>query len=565
MKYDVIIVGAGPAGLLAAWCLEGTGINYAIIEKGNLYLERDKELPYDVSYGFGGAGLFSDGKFSYAPAASQLWSKLDINLLRFSYDKTRKLFSEIGIELKEWNEDWAKTQENLTGNVKEYESIYLDEEKRKQLLAFLYDKLNSEIIFKKNVKEVQIVEDEYKVICEDQSIYTTYNLIMATGKSSCSKLFTGGEIKWVYWNEMGVRIEVDSNGFMPMQNKTLDYKYIEKIDDIAEIRTFCSCKKGIVRKSLFENHITYNGEANDEPNAKSNIGIIIRTQDMNSIYAKEMKACFDDAKETKCSISEYGSVFSIIGTETDQKIKSMIGKLIKKEYNGEVYGPEVEKYGYYPVLDERLTCRPGLYFAGDATAIFRGLMAAFVSGSYVANCIIENRKKSINASMEKLKIKKSDTDDMKVVFTAQSKAYFYCRDVICQFVFEKGFLPINPFRVFDYFLGDRVERDMIRRGNNQLIKLCDELWVFGSIADGVLFEIASAIDQGKKIRFFSIGTKIEEIREITTAELTFEPEVHARQIKKQDIIDFINQGNHMNIKENYVQVSLADLGLDDMM
>lgn len=71
--------------------------------------------------------------------------------------------------------------------------------------------------------------------------------------------------------------------------------------------------------------------------------------------------------------------------------------------------------------------------------------------------------------------------------------------------------------------------------------------------------------QGKKIRFFSIGTKIEEIREITTAELTFEPEVHARQIKKQDIIDFINQGNHMNIKENYVQVSLADLGLDDMM
>lgn len=44
---------------------------------------------------------------------------------------------------------------------------------------------------------------------------------------------------------------------------------------------------------------------------------------------------------------------------------------------------------------------------------------------------------------------------------------------------------------------------MIRRGNNQLIKICDELWVFGSIADGVLFEIASAIDPGEKIRFFS--------------------------------------------------------------
>ena len=106
---------------------------------------------------------------------------------------------------------------------------------------------------------------------------------------------------------------------------------------------------------------------------------------------------------------------------------------------------------------------------------------------------------------------------------------------------------------------------MIRRGNNQLIKICDELWVFGSIADGVLFEIASAIDQGKKIRFFSIGTTVEEIREITTSELTFEPEVHARQIKKQDIIDFINQGNRTNAKGNdeYIQLCLEDFGVDD--
>lgn len=58
MKFDIIIIGAGPAGLLAAWCLEGTGISYTVIEKGNVYFKRDKELPYDVSYGFGGAGLF---------------------------------------------------------------------------------------------------------------------------------------------------------------------------------------------------------------------------------------------------------------------------------------------------------------------------------------------------------------------------------------------------------------------------------------------------------------------------------------------------------------------------
>ena len=39
MKFDIIIIGAGPAGLLAAWCLEGTGISYTVIEKGNVYFK----------------------------------------------------------------------------------------------------------------------------------------------------------------------------------------------------------------------------------------------------------------------------------------------------------------------------------------------------------------------------------------------------------------------------------------------------------------------------------------------------------------------------------------------
>ena len=189
-------------------------------------------------------------------------------------------------------------------------------------------------------------------------------------------------------------------------------------------------------------------------------------------------------------------------------------------------------------------------------------MAVFISGYYVADMLVENRKKAIEVSMEKLKIKRSDTEDMRVVFTAQSKAYFYCRDVICQYVFENGFLPLNPFRVFDYFLSDRVDRDLIRRGNNQLIKMCDELWVFGNIADGVLFEIASAINQGKKIRFVSVGTKVEDIKEIDPKDLTFEPEVHAKQIKKQDIINFINQENRTSESDDYRQLSLEDFGFN---
>ena len=82
-----------------------------------------------------------------------------------------------------------------------------------------------------------------------------------------------------------------------------------------------------------------------------------------------------------------------------------------------------------------------------------------------------------------------------VVFTAQSKNHFYCRDTICAYVLSKGYIPLNPFRVFDYFLNDRVERDLIRRANFNLVRKSDELWVFGNtIANGVLAEIKYAIE-----------------------------------------------------------------------
>ena len=55
----------------------------------------------------------------------------------------------------------------------------------------------------------------------------------------------------------------------------------------------------------------------------------------------------------------------------------------------------------------------------------------------------------------------SSTEPLPVVFTAQSKVYFYCRDAVCEFVFQNNAVPVNPFRVFEYFLGDRVDRDLV--------------------------------------------------------------------------------------------------------
>ena len=110
-----------------------------------------------------------------------------------------------------------------------------------------------------------------------------------------------------------------------------------------------------------------------------------------------------------------------------------------------------------------------------------------------------------------------------IVFTAQSKHFFYCCDVVCEYVFKSGCIPLNPFRAFGYFLGDRVDRNDVRVGNNNLIRLADELWVFGtSIADGVLFEIEYARDLGRNVRLFTVGNRLTDIHEVTVDHLQFE-------------------------------------------
>jgi hypothetical protein len=103
--------------------------------------------------------------------------------------------------------------------------------------------------------------------------------------------------------------------------------------------------------------------------------------------------------------------------------------------------------------------------------------------------------------------------DKPLVYTAMSKHLFYYRMFISVFVLKNGGVPLNPFMVFDYFLLDAIDRNLVREGNNNLVKRCDEIWVFGAVSNGVLAEIQIASNQGKPVRYFVI----EDSRKITEA------------------------------------------------
>lgn len=109
-------------------------------------------------------------------------------------------------------------------------------------------------------------------------------------------------------------------------------------------------------------------------------------------------------------------------------------------------------------------------------------------------------------------------------YTAMSKHYFYFRMHISRYVLEQGKVPLNPFMLFDYFLLDTLERDLIRDANNSVVLRSDQIWVFGPISNGVLSEIILAKKTSKPISYFKIE-KSYEIKSLSYDEVEMEKEV----------------------------------------
>ena len=113
MKCDVVIVGAGPAGIFTALEMirQGSSKKIVIIEKGRAIENRrcpkntTKKCvncrPCSITTGFSGAGAFSDGKLSLSyEVGGDLPNLIGEDFAREMIDYTDKIYLEFGADTK---------------------------------------------------------------------------------------------------------------------------------------------------------------------------------------------------------------------------------------------------------------------------------------------------------------------------------------------------------------------------------------------------------------------------------------------------------------------------------
>ena len=292
-KYDVIIVGAGPAGIFAAYefTLKAPQLKILLIDKGNDIYHRvcpilngnlkicphtNEKTDYascspacSITSGFGGAGAYSDGKFNITTEfggwlSEYISDDMLLDLIRYvdqinlrhgattaitnpNTESVRLIEQKVygaGLKLLKANVRHLGTENNIQilKNIFEY---------LKDKITMLFKTKVEKIITgeKNNVKKIEGIQ------LENSKIYYADNIIIAPGRDGAKwlgEIFRENNLK-LHNNQVdiGVRVETSDIIMREINENLYEGKFLFNSSVGTQVRTFCSNPSGHV---VIENH-----------------------------------------------------------------------------------------------------------------------------------------------------------------------------------------------------------------------------------------------------------------------------------------------------------------------
>ena len=290
MNFDVIIIGAGPGGIFAAYELmkKKPELKVAVFEAGHALQKR--HCPIDgekikscigckscsIMSGFGGAGAFSDGKYNITndfggtlyeyigkKKALELMEYVDEINLNYGGQGT-KLYSTAGSRFKT-----LCIQNDL--HLLDASVRHLGTDVNYIVLENLYNDLKEQVtfFFDTPVETVVKVDSGYEIRCKDAS-YRCSDCIISAGRIGskwmervCKELQIPTKSNRV---DIGVRVELPAAVFAHLTDALYESKIVYRTKQYGDkVRTFCMNPKGAVVNENTNGIITVNGHSYEDP------------------------------------------------------------------------------------------------------------------------------------------------------------------------------------------------------------------------------------------------------------------------------------------------------------
>ena len=290
MKYDVIVVGAGPGGIFAAYELvkQNEKLKIGVFEAGHALDKRKCPIDGDkvktcikckscsIMSGFGGAGAFSDGKYNITndfggtlfeyigkKKALELMNYVDDINMAYGGEGT-KMYSTAGSKFdKICMQNKLKL---LNASVR-----HLGTDINYVVLENLYNELKEKVDFYFDcaVDHVLKTEKGYEIDAQGEK-YECNQCVISVGRIGskwmekiCQEMAIPTKSNRV---DLGVRVELPAVIFSHLTDELYESKIVyrtEKFED--NVRTFCMNPHGAVVNENTNGIVTVNGHSYEDP------------------------------------------------------------------------------------------------------------------------------------------------------------------------------------------------------------------------------------------------------------------------------------------------------------
>ena len=438
-RYDVLIIGAGPAGMFAAMELAQTDLRVAVIDGG-----KDPKDRTSITCGVGGAGTFSDGKLNLTTAIGGDPTTLGCPTDRLEQwiEHVDRTFTDCGAPAIYSGEDQAALAE-LRGSAFQAGIEFVAGRQRhigtvciREAIDALYHRLlDGGIAFhlETDVREI-VRENDGFVLKTDRGELQGPIVLAAPGRVGAYWLRAAARglgVEPAFGPiDVGVRLEFPAELYDHIERVMYDAKLrvrAQTYDDM--VRTFCTNPRGFVVKEDYEEFVLVNGHAeNKRKSSNTNFALLARVELTDPVEdttkygraiaqlattiggGKPILQRLKDLQQGRRSTAERirrvttrptldAVTAGDISMALPQRIVVDLLEAIERlnviipglSSDGTlVYAPEIKFYDTrYGIGEGMQTAIPGFYVAGDASGHSRGIVFAAVTGILAARHIAE--------------------------------------------------------------------------------------------------------------------------------------------------------------------------------